>query len=191
MALQCGNRLHDLQSISDISAQRTVHIGDQGDDFPSHVRADIHHLPGQHDGIVQRLHKCAASRLHIQKNAVGTGGDLLGHDAGRNQGNIIHRGSYVPERIQLLIRRRQVPRLSGHGDTDLFHHIEEFRLVQRRCEARYGLQLIQSTARVSQSSAGKLRHRNAAGSRHRPDHHGGLVSHAAGGVFIHLDSGNG
>lgn len=187
---QSLHRLPDLQGIAHRIAQRRIHVGNQRHSAPSHRFTDLHHGLRQAHRVLQRLHERTAAHLYIQHDAVCSGSDLLGHDARCNQRNALHSGGHVPQRIELLVCRRQVSALAHHTGAYGIDGADKFLWRKLHTEAGNGFQLIHSAAGVSQTTPGHLRHRHSAGCHNGSHHHGGLVPHAAGGMLIRLEALN-
>ena len=151
------------------------------------MAADLHHNLGQVDRILHRLHKRPRAGLHIQEDAVGPGGDLLAHDAGRNEGLALHRGGDIPQGVELFVRGGQVAGLAYHTDPHLVDNAGELPLIHAGAKAGDGFHLVHGAAGVAQAPAGHLGHWHPAGGYNGGDDQGGLIPHPTGGVFIHLD----
>ena len=171
-------------------AQRYVHIGDKGTAAPAGQGSDGNHLPGQADGILQGFHKGAASRLYIQDNAVAAGRQFFTHDGGGNKGNTVHGGRHIPQGIKLFICRNHVARLADKGQAVFIDNAEKFFPWYGSLKSGDTLQLIHGPAGMSQAPSAHLGHLDAAGCHNGTCHQGCLIPHAAGAVFIRLDSLN-
>ncbi len=187
-SLQSVDGLLHLQGIAYGVPQRLIHIGDHSRHSAPGISADLHHLLCQSPGICLALHEGAAARLHIQHNGICPCSQLFAHDGAGNQRHIIHGCSHIPQRIQLLVRRGQVSSLAHNGNPDAIYIFNESLRSQCSGKAWKAFQLIDGSARMAQPPSTHLGHRNSAGRSHRPQRQRGLVPHASGAVFIHLNS---
>lgn len=71
--------------------------------------AYLYHGFGKLDGSLQRLHESAVARLYIQKDAVRTGRQFFGHDAGGNKRHAGHGGCHIPQCIRFLSAGARLP----------------------------------------------------------------------------------
>ncbi|MNB96233.1 hypothetical protein D3C75_434310 [compost metagenome] len=151
-AAQRVDPLSDLQRVADAVSERLIHIADNRNGVPAELGADVHHRLGQRDGIVQRLHERAAAGLHIEHDGVRAGGDLLAHDGAGDKRDGIHGCGYVPQRVQLLVGRGDVPRLADDGYADFADLGEEAALVHLDGQAGDGLQLVERAAGMAEAA---------------------------------------
>jgi hypothetical protein len=80
-----GDRLADLERVPHRAAERLVHVGQQAHDFPVGAAAELDHRLGELPCVVEGLHEGSVADLRVDHDRVGATGDLLGHDAGRDQ----------------------------------------------------------------------------------------------------------
>ncbi len=113
-------------------------------------------------------------------------GQLLAHDGGADQRWALDRSRNVAQRIELLVRRSKFFGLSDHRATNFAEDAAEIVQFEVDVEAGNGLQFIQRTAGVPQSAPADHRHFDPARGHNRRDDQRSLVSHAAGGVLVHL-----
>ena len=171
--------------------QRLIHTADQGHRRLACQGAHIHHDLRQMNAVLQILHQRAAPGLDIQHNRVRPGRQLLGKDGGNHQRNRVHGGGHIPQRVQRLVRRRQMSRLPHYSHAGFLHLAQEFLLRQADPKPGNGFQLVQRTAGMAQTPAAHLRHRRAAGRHQRRQHQRGRIPHATGGMLVHLDARDG
>ena len=190
LAAQHVHRLRDLDAVADAEPQRRVHVGNQRDGAPSCAFADGDHRLRKRDGVVERLHERARARLDVEQNAVRAGGELLAHDRGRDQRDRVDRRRHIAQRVEFLVRRREVARLPDDGHAAFVHDGEEFFPRNCRLIAGDGLQFVHGTARVSETAAAHLCDAPTAGGDDRGADERRLVADAAGGVLVHLFAGN-
>ena len=93
-------------------AERLVHVGQQADDLrPARVPSSSI-VSASVARVVQRLHERAVADLDVEDDRLGSGGDLLGHDARRDQRDVVDRRRDVAKRVELLVGGDEV-RASG------------------------------------------------------------------------------
>ena len=111
-------------------------------------------------------------------------GDLLRHDARRDQRDRLDGAGGVAERVEPLVGGGQV----AAGRADRRAHVGQLRPQRRRVEVRPPagdrLQLVERAAGVAEAAAGELRHRDAERRDERRERQGDLVADAAGGVLV-------
>ena len=122
------NGFLDLQRVADMRTQRLLHAGDQRQNGLARLRADIHHRLRQRNRLIQRLHQGAASRLDVQHDGTRAAGELFGYDARRDERHAANRARYVAQRIQRLVRRAEVMRLSDDSAADVLNLLDELLL---------------------------------------------------------------
>ena len=188
VSLQGLNGLDDLQGVADGVAQRPVHVGDEGADSLACPLANIHHGLGQSAAVLLGLHEGTAARFHVQQDAIVIGGQLLAHDGGGDEGEGIHRGGYVAEGVEELVRRGEIGALPHDGDAYLIDNGFELGGGQISAEARNGLQFIHSATGMTQTAAAHLGHLDTQCGHDGGDGQTGLVAHAAGGVLVHAEA---
>ena len=149
LALEDVHRLHDLDAVADAVAERRVHVGDQGDRAAAGELADGDHRLRELDGVIERLHEGTTARLDIEQDAVGAGGELLAHDRRGNQRDAVDCRRDIAQRVELLVGRREVARLSDDADAALVDRVEELLARERRLVARDRLELVDCAARVA------------------------------------------
>ena len=155
------------------------------------VCADGHHELCQLNALVHGFHKGTGAGGHIQQNGVRAGGQLLGHDAGRDERDAAHGGGHIPQSVHLFVCHGDALALADDRQTDAVDLCKELFLRQGRPGARHALHLVDGAAGVAQTAAAHLGDLDPAGCHDGGDHQRGLVAHAAGGVLVHLDARNG
>ena len=187
-ALQDRHAFGHLQGVSDVFAQRLVHIGDKRRHLATVGSADGYHLTGQLGGILQIFHECTVAHGHIQQNSIGTRRQLFAHDGGGDQRNTAHCGGHIPQGVHLFVRHRDSSALANDRNADRIHLPEKFLLRQRGAGAGHRLHLVDGAAGMAQSPAAHFGNSHTAGGHDGRNDQRGLVPHAAGGVFVHLDA---
>ena len=172
-------------------AQRGIHIGDHGGHMAAMVGANGDHQLGQLNALVHGLHERARAGGDIQQDGVRAGGQLFGHDAGGDEGDAADSGGHVPQGVHLFIRHGDALALADDREADLVHLRKEFLLGQGCPGAGHALHLINGAAGVPQTTAAHFGDLDAAGRHDGRNDQGGLIAHAAGGVLVHLDAGDG
>ena len=132
----------------------------------------------------ERLHERAVADLDVEHDRVGAGGDLLRHDARRDQRHVVDRRRDVAQRVELLVGRHEIRRLADDREADVAHLRDE--LVRRQLDAEAGnrLELVERAARVAEPAAAHLPERHAARGDDRADGERRLVADAAGRVLV-------
>ena len=191
MALEHIHAFHDLQTVADVMAQRGVHISDHGCNAAAMVGTDGDHQLCQLNALVYRLHKSSGAGGHIQQNGVRTGGQLFGHDAGRDERDAADGCGHIPQGIHLFIGNGNSLALANDRQADPVHLRKELLLREGGSGAGHALHLINGAAGMAKAPATHLGDLHAAGRNDRRNDQRGLVAHAAGGVLVHLDARNG
>ena len=137
---------------------------------------------------VDVLHEGAGTALDVQQNAVGTGSDLLAHDARCNQRHRINRCGNVAKRIKLLVSWNKIARLTCDGNANLGDLLEEIWLGNLNGKSRNCLKFIQRTARMAQAAATHLGNLYAKRCNKWANNQRGFIANTAGRVFINLDT---
>ncbi len=184
LAAQGRHRLAQLERVSDRVAERLVHVGEKTDDVTAGARSELEHRLGQDLRVLKRLHEGAVADLHVQHDCLGSGSDLLGHDARRDQRDAVDGRRHVPERVQLLVRRDEVRGLTDDRHADVSNLRDELVQAQLDAEARNRLELVQRAAGVTEPASAHLPERNAARGDDRPDGDRRLVPDAPGRVLV-------
>ena len=191
LALQNGHALGDLQRIADVVAERLVHIGDERRDLAAMRRADGDHLAGQLQRTVQVLHERAVAHRDIEQDRVRTGGQLLGHDGGRDQRDAADGGGHIAQGVHLLVGDGDLAALADDRNADLVDLPEKFFLRQARAGAGDSLHLVNRAARVAEAAPAHLGDLDTAGRHDGRNDQRRLVTDAAGGVLVGLDARDG
>ena len=191
MTFEHVHALHHFQAVADVVAQRGVHIGDHGGHAAAVVGADGDHELCQLNALVHGLHERASAGGHIQQDGVRTGGQLLGHDAGRDERDAADGGGDVAQGVHLFIRDGNALALADDRQANLVHLGKEFFLREGGLCAGNALHFINGAAGVAQATAAHLGDFHAAGRHDGCNDQRGLVAHAAGGVLVHLDARDG
>ena len=150
--------------------------------------ADLDHESCQLLCLFLRLHKGSIPAFDIQQDRIGSGCQLLAHDTGRDQTQIIHRCCNVTQRVDLFVCRCDMSRLTDDCDAFLIDLTDKILFLDRRLKSRDRSQFIDSPAGKAQASSTHLGHRYTAGCCCRTCDQRRLVSDATSAVFIHLDA---
>ena len=146
--------------------------------------AELEHRLGEHLRVLERLHEGAVADLHVEDDRVGAAGDLLRHDARRDQRHDVDRRGHVAQRVELLVGGDEVGGLADDREPDLAHLLDEGVDRELDVEARDRLELVERAARVPEAAAAHLPDRHAARGDDRPDRDRGLVADAARRVLV-------
>ncbi len=150
--------------------------------------ADPDHKARQLFGIIFRLHESAVSALDVQQNSVGSGSQLLAHDAGCDQAQVIYRSGHIPQCVDLLVSRCNMTCLTDDRNALLIDLVDKILLFHRRLEAGDRTQLIDGPAGKAQTPSAHLGDRYAACCRSRSCDEGRLVAYTSGAVLVHFDA---
>jgi hypothetical protein len=184
LATKRRHRLADLQRVADGVAERLVHVGEQADDVAAGAPAEIQHRLRQSPRALDRLHECAVADLDVEHDRVGAGGDLLRHDARRDQLDAVDRRSDVAQRVQLLVGRDEIGRRADDRQSDVAHLSDEFAEAELDAEAGNRFQLVERATGVTEPAAAHLAEGNAARRDDGTDGDRRLVADAAGRVLV-------
>ncbi|OQA33477.1 MAG: hypothetical protein BWY56_02048 [Acidobacteria bacterium ADurb.Bin340] len=182
------HRLHHLQRVSDRPAQGLFHARDERLDLHAVGLAHGHHALGQGASILAGLHEGAAAALHIQHQGIAASGELLGHDAGGDEGDALYRRRDIAQRVELAVGRADVAGLGAVGEACLPETLLEGAEIEFHPKAGNGRVLVHGSAGVAQAPPAEHRAGNAAGRHDGTQDQGRLVAHAAGAVLVHLDA---
>ena len=175
----------------DALGQRLVHIGDERRNLAAMRRADGDHLAGQLQRTVQILHERAVAHRDIEQDRVRTGGQLLGHDGGRDQRDAADGGGHIAQGVHLLVGNGDLAALADDRNADLVDLPEELLLRQARAGAGHSLHLVNRAARVAEAAPAHLGDLDTAGRHDGRNDQRRLVTDAAGGVLVGLDARDG
>ena len=134
------------------------------------------------------LHEGAGTALDVQQNAVGTGSNLLTHDARCNQRHRVNRSGDVTQCVELLVCGDKIARLTCDGNANLGDLLEEVRLGNLNGKTWDCLKFVQRTARVTQAAATHLSNLDAQRRNNWSHYQRGFIANAAGRVLVHLDT---
>ena len=184
LAGEQGTRLADLDGVPDRPAERLLHVRQERDDLAARSPSELDHRLGELARVLERLHEGAAADLDVEHDRVRAGGDLLRHDARRDQRDAVHRPGHVAERVELLVGGDEVVRLPDDREPDVTHLLDELLLRELDAEAGDRLELVERAAGVPETPSAHLPERDAAGRDDRADDDRGLVADAAGRVLV-------
>ncbi len=185
-AAQGLDGFRNLQGVAHRATERLTHIGHVRDRLPAGLGANGDQESSQGFALRLRVDEGAASDLHVQDDGVRPRRQLLAHHAAGDERHRVHRGGGVAERVQRLVRGRNVGGLARDGDPDAAYLVDE--RVHRQVDPKAGnrLELVEGTPAVAEGPAGELRDGDPGGGDHGRHHQGGFVAHAAGRVLVDL-----
>lgn len=183
--------LHHFEGVADGVAQRLAHIGDEGLHALVHAAANAHHHLRQAAGVDLLFHEGAAADFDVEHQRVDALGQFLRHDGGGNQGNGFHGGGDVAQGVEFAVGGRQPVGLADEAEAQFGELFFEFLGGEAGAEAGDGFEFVESAAGVAERAAGHHGHHHAGGGGQGRHDEAGFVAHAPGGMFIHLDAGNG
>ena len=126
----------------------------------------------------------SASDLHIKNDGFRARRELFRHNGRCDQRQRVHRVGHIAQRIELLVRGRQIARLPHHGDADALDLCKELLRRERRPKAGDRFELIHRAAGVSETAPGHFCHLAAERRRDGRDDKRCLITYAAGGVLV-------
>ena len=191
VAFEHVHALHHFQTVADVVPQRGVHIGDHGSYPAAMVGADGNHQLRQLNALVNSFHKSTGAGGDVQQDGVRTRGQLFGHDAGRNQRDAADGSGNVPQSVHLFIRHSDTLALADDRQTDLVHLCKKLLLREGSFCAGHAFHFINGAAGVAETPAAHFGDLHPAGRHDGRNDQRGLITHAAGGVLVHLDARNG
>ena len=133
----------------------------------------------------------AVAHRDIEQDRVRTGGQLLGHDGGRDQRDAADGGGHIAQGVHLLVGDGDFAALADDRNADLVDLPEELLLRQARAGARHSLHLVNRAARVAEAAPAHLGDLDTAGRHNGRNDQRRLVTDAAGGVLVGLDARDG
>ena len=129
--------------------------------------------------------ECARPMLHIEHEACETLGQLLTHDARRDQWQRFDGSRGIAQRIHPAIRRGNLRALADHHAPDLLELRTRLREREVGAKPRDGLELVERATGMAQAPSGNHWHRHADRCHEWREHERHLVAHAARRVLVH------
>src|SRR4029453_15437995 len=139
---------------------------------------------GEQQGFLDRLHERSVADLDVEDDRVRTRRDLLRHDAGGDQRDVLDRRGHVSKRVEMLVGGDELGRLTDHGEADVAHLAHELVTGEFDAESRNRLELVQRPAGVAEPAAAHLPEGDAARGDQRPDDERCLVPYPPGRVLV-------
>ncbi len=184
LAAQGRDRLADLERVPDRLAERLVHVGEHADDFAARMLPKLEHHLRELARVVDGLHERPVADLDVEHDRIGTGCDLLRHDARGDQRHVVDGRRHVAQPVEELVGRNEVRGLPDDRKPDLPHLLEELFLRELDPETGDRLELVERAAGVAETAAAHLPEGNAARCDDRADGERRLVPHATGRVLV-------
>jgi hypothetical protein len=139
--------------------------------------------------VVDVAHERARAALDVEDEALDALGQLLRHDAGRDERDAVHRGGDVAQGVKCAVCRGQALGLAHHAEAHVEHAASKFSVRECGAQAGDALELVQRAAGVAQAAARYHGHLHAHGGHQRGQDDAYLVAHAAGGVLVQPGTG--
>ena len=174
----------DLVRIPDREPERRIHVGDERGGLASRGLRPGDERVRERNGVLARLHERALAALHVEDERVRALGELFGEDGGDDERNRGDRARHVAERVELLVRRRDVIRLHRERDADRRRDLLKAFDGLRAGVAGNRLQLVGRPACEAEAASGQRGNADAASCGERLDDERKLVADAAGGVLV-------
>lgn len=187
LAVEDLDGLAGLEGVADGEAEGGAHVGEEGDDLLPRAGADADEGLGELAGAVGVLHEGAAPDLDVEDEGVDALGQLLGQDAGDDEGDALDGGGDVAQGVDLLVSGGDLGRLTDHRDADIADGGDEGVGGEIDAEARDGLELVEGAAGVAEPATGHHGDRDPAGRHHGGQAEGDLVADPSGRVLVDLD----
>ncbi len=188
--MQCRYGFLHLKAIANIIPKRLAHIRHNSTGFPPSPISDLHHRFREQDGILLRLHKSTAARLHIEHYHIRPRSKLLAHYAAGNQRDAVHGRSHIPQGINLFVRRGKIGSLRHYGK---FYpvYLHKKVLFGKFCnKSRETLKLIDGSPGMPKSPPRHLRHGDTERRDNRSYNQCCFIPHPARTVFVRFFPNN-
>src|SRR5207244_11924360 len=114
LATKGGNRLANLERVPDRLTERLIHVGEHTHHLAIGVPAELAHHLGELTRSLDRLHERPVADLEAAHDRVRACGDLLRHDARRDQRDVMHGWREVGEDVERPFGRYWVGRLAAY-----------------------------------------------------------------------------
>ena len=111
-------RLAHLERVADGFAERLVHVGQQADDLAAGLLAEREHRLGECASVVERLHEGALPDLDVEDDRLRAGGELLRHDRGGDQRELVDRRGDVAQAVERQVGGNERRRLADDRHPD-------------------------------------------------------------------------
>ncbi len=148
------------------------------------LAAERDHRLGELARRLERLHERAVADLHVEHDRLRATRDLLRHDRGGDQRELVDGRRDVAQRVEQLVGRHEVACLPDDRDTDVPHLSDVLVEAQLGPVAGNRLELVERAAGVPQSAAAHLPERHAAGGHDRRHRQRRLVADTARRVLV-------
>ena len=112
-------RLPHLERVADRGAERLVHVGEQADDLAPGLLAEREHRLGERARVVERLHEGPVADLDVEHDRLGAAGELLRHDRGGDQRQLVDGRGDVAQRVEQLVGGDELRALPDDREPDL------------------------------------------------------------------------
>ena len=182
-------RLDDFVGVASETAERLVHVSDEGDGFFAHAFGGFDHQLGQADGVFFSLHEGAGAGFDVEHQRIDSFGKFLAHDGGADQANIFDRGGDVAQGVDFFVGGSDFGGLADQGHAAFAKDAAKIGQRQRGVESGDGFEFIEGAAGVAEAAAADHRNVEAARSDDWREDQRSLVANAAGGVLVHFFCG--
>ena len=151
--------IHDLDAlshfkrVSDLPAERLIHVGLQRHHLLAVTLADFDHGAAEFERGFPGAHERAGPPLHIQHKAVDVFGELLAHDAGHDERQARHRRGHIAECVEFLVGGRDFRRRADHAAADFIGDTAKFIQRKVRAKAINAFQFIERAAGWAEAAA--------------------------------------
>ena len=130
------HRLAHLERVADRPAERLIHVREDTDDVDPCLAHRTRASPRRAPRILLRPHERALADLHVEHERARAAGDLLRHDARRDERDLVDRRRHIAQGIELAIGGHEIGALAGDREADLLHLRDE--LLDRELDAEAG-----------------------------------------------------
>ena len=145
---------------------------------------DLDDRIGELLGLISARHERAVAELHVHRQPVEPGGELLRQDRRRDERNRLDRRGDVADRVEPFVGGRQIVGLADDRAADVAHDAAKRLPIRHRVVPRDREHLVERPARVTQAASGDHRHERAARGDGWSQHQAHRVAHAARGVLV-------
>src|SRR5262249_51320560 len=142
-----------FECITDVAAERLVHIGDEGRHLFPHALAGFDHEFCEVDGVFFLLHECARAGFDVEHQRIDALREFFAHDGSADEEWALNGSGDVAQCVELAVGRSNLSRLPDHRAPTSFEDFAESRDGQIHVEAGNRFKLVERTARVPESTA--------------------------------------
>ncbi len=146
-----------------------VHVREHAYGLPAGTLPEIQHCLRELARRVEGLHERAIAHLDVEDDGVGAARDLLGHDARRDERDLVDGRRHIAQCVEELVGGNEVAGLTDDRDADLLDLRDQ--LVHGELDTKAGnrLELVERASGMTETTARHLPEGHAACRNDRPD----------------------